>query len=356
MPPRKLLAIKLRALGDTILLTAPIDELKRAYPEAELHVAVPSRWAPLLEGHPAIHRLWTYERHADRGARAKAAIAFALQLRKEGFDCVLNFHASPSSAAIALATGAKVRSIHFHGHRDKNRFSTVTVPGKGVLKPIIERDLDTVRALGVEAPSGRLPHVTITPEEASQAANWLKHQGLGTPLLALSLGASRPTKSWPAERFASLALSWCRSENGSVLVAVGPDDEPSLQAFLTAVDDKIDLRSRIVTERNLPLRRLAAILAQASVFAGNDSGPKHLAVAVGTPTVTMFGPEQPYEWHPYPRDRHPYFFLEDLPCRRDALPGMPPWCGLPVCKDEQHRCMREIGVDAVLSACRQVRK
>ncbi|MCM2277709.1 MAG: glycosyltransferase family 9 protein [Oligoflexia bacterium] len=364
MPPRKILAIKLRALGDTILLTAPLSELQRAYPDAEIHVAVTSRWAPLLEGHPAIHRIWPYDRHTERSARAKAVAALALKLRKENFDCAVNFHASPSSATLAYATGAKIRSVHFHGHKDKNRFSTVTVPGKGELKPAIERDMDALRALGLQIPPGRLPKIHLSSEELQQAGKWLRKAGLHEPILALGLSASRPTKSWPPDRFASLAINWCRTENGSVFVATGADDDAALNAFLDAVDDRIvayipnrdqraEVRTRIVVERELPLRRLAAILSHAAVFAGNDSGPKHLAVAAGIPTVTLFGPEHPAEWHPYPTDRHPYFFLEDLRCRRDAMPGMPPWCGLPVCKDEHHRCMREIGVDAVLSACRQ---
>src|SRR5262245_7453241 len=93
--PRKLLAMKLRSLGDTVLMTAPLFELRNAYPEAEIHVAVSSHWAPLLENHPAVDRIWTYERHPDRASRAKSLTKLALKLRRERFDCVVNFHASP---------------------------------------------------------------------------------------------------------------------------------------------------------------------------------------------------------------------------------------------------------------------
>src|SRR6476619_3876425 len=107
----------------------------------------------------------------------------------------------------------------------------------------------------------------------------------------------------------------------------------------------------VTATQSLGLRVLAAVFTQASVVVGNDSGPKHLAIAVGTPTVTLFGPEDPFEWHPYPADRHPHFFIESLKCRKDADPGMPPWCGLENCVIEQQRCMKEIAVSQVLAQC-----
>src|SRR5690606_15899913 len=122
---------------------------------------VTSQWAPLLEGHPAVDRVWHYHRRKDMTARAKTLARFALELRRERYDLVLNFHASPSSSTLAFATGAKTRAIHFHGHTDKNRYSTVEIPGKGQVKKAIERDLDVVRALGIEVPEGRMPRVVL---------------------------------------------------------------------------------------------------------------------------------------------------------------------------------------------------
>lgn len=362
MPPKKILAMKLRSLGDTVLMTAPLAELRKAYPEAQIHLAVTAAWAPLLEQQPGIHKTWAYERHKERTARAKAVARMAYALRKEKFDLVVNFHASPSSATIAFATGASVRSVHFHGHRDKNRYSTVVVPGKGVLKPVIERDMDAIRALGIHVPAGRMPTLQLPPAEIERARDRLKE--IPRPILGLGMGASRPTKSWPLERFAQLAVRWARETRGGVFVATGPEERLTRHHFLKAVDDTLvatlqdtqeraAIRARIVAEHQLPLRQLAAVLSQLDVFAGNDSGPKHVAVATGTPTVTLFGPEDPFEWHPYPRDRHAALHIAELACRKDALPGMPPWCGLHACELEQHRCMRMIGIDAVFEACRK---
>jgi ADP-heptose:LPS heptosyltransferase len=364
--PKKILALKFRSLGDTVLMTAPLLELHRAWPQAQIQVAVLTPWAPLLQGLPGIEKIWTFERHPHAASRAKAVARLAYGLRQENFDCAVNFHASPSSATVAFASGASLRSIHFHGHRDKNRHSTVEVPGKGVLKPVIERDLDTVRALGIQVPTGQLPQVFLSDAEKDQAKAWLKARDLsGTPLLGLGLGASRPTKLWDMERFAEVAVRWVRERGGQVLAVAGPTEGALAQAFSqaaiqriqeleTSSDARAKLRAAITTETTLGIRALASVLTQCQAFCGNDSGPRHLAVAVGTPTVTIFGPEDPFEWHPYPQDRHPRLFVEGLACRKDADPGMPAWCGLNRCEIEKHRCMTGITPGAVFEELTKV--
>ncbi len=366
-PPRKILAIKLRSLGDTVLMSAPIAELRRVYPFAEIHVLILTQWREILEHHPAIHKIICYDKPQNKAARAKALARLAIQLRREKFDTVVNFHASPSSSALALATGAHVRSIHFHGHKDRNRYSTVEIEGKGVVKPIIERDMDAVRALGIQVPAGRLPHLELLDSEKQWAHDRIQALGLTGPVLGLGLGASRPSKSWPLERYVDLALQWIKHTGGSV-IAVAAQSEMELQnRFLKSLDDwlsvtqtdathRADIRKKIIFEVGLPLRQLMSVIGQCAVFAGNDSGPRHLAVGLERPTVTVFGPEDPFEWHPYPAEKHPHFFVKGLPCRRDADPGMPPWCGISVCVQEQHRCMTMIGVHEVLGACLKVAK
>lgn len=356
--PRKILAIKLRALGDTVLMTSPLLELKKAFPNAQIDVLVTKTWAPLLENHPAISQLWLYERHKDAPSRAKTIAKLALKLRKEKYDCVVNFHASPSSSALAYALGAKVRSIHFHGHLDKNRYSTVIVPDKGVLKPIIERDLDTVRALGVSTTPQTLPQVFIKEDEIKEAEQRLSLLGLNKPILCLGIGASRATKTWPLDRFAGIAIRWRDQTQGSVICFNSREEESQARSFFNSVDEKLfqwyqdiktrkQVRSQIVCETQIPLRTMAAIFKNAKVYLGNDSGPKHIAVASELPTVTLFGPEDPFEWHPYPQDKHPYHFIENLPCRKDHQPGYRPWCGLHECVVEEHRCMKQINEDDV---------
>ncbi len=331
-------------------MTAPLVELSQAYPHAELHVLTLEDWSSILTGFPGIYKTWTYRRHPNRMGRTRGLARLAYQLRKEKFELVVNFHASPSSAALSFATGARIRANHFHGHRAKDRYSTVEIPGKGILKPVIERDMDTLRALGLHIPAGRLPRVFIQKNEFQDASVFLKTLGLKKPLLVLGLGASRPTKIWPIERFADLALQWAEKKGGGVLAITSPAESDLNHRFLK----KVGSHTQIQASSDLSLRMLGGILQSAAVFAGNDSGPRHLAVAVGTPTVTLFGPEHPFEWHPYPVESHPYSFVENLACRKDADPGMPPWCGLNTCIQEEHRCMKLLGVQNVMTLCQKV--
>lgn len=339
-------------MGDTVLLTASLSELRRAYPDAEIHVAVTSDWADLIKGHPAVDKIWPYERRKEKTARAKTVASLGLKLHREHYDWVVNFHASPSSALLAFATGAKTRSIHFHGHKDANRYSTVTVPGKGIVKPNIERDLDTLRALGMDVPEGILPKIWLTDEELQKGRDFLAERGITGPLMTVSLGASRPTKRWNTPNFARVALKWCSLKGGSALVFAGPQEEELTREFFKQIDTSVIKQIHLLEPREL--REFAAIVAQSSIFVGNDSGPKHVAVALGVPTVTVIGPEHPFEWHPYSRAAHPYLYVENLPCRRDALPGRPPWCALQQCTIEGHRCMKLISVDAVFNECLKV--
>ncbi|OFZ79724.1 MAG: hypothetical protein A2583_01450 [Bdellovibrionales bacterium RIFOXYD1_FULL_53_11] len=362
---RKILAIKVRSLGDTVLVTAPLAELRRAYPDAAIHVVAEEKWAPILEAHPAIDKLWPYSRPRNwvgRITRSAYLAGFFFKLWRQKFDCVVNFHASTSTALFSRATGARVRAVHFHGHKDENRYSTVIIPDKGRIKPIIERDMDVVRALGINVPEGKTPEVHVTPGEIQEAREQLAARAMRQPLLALGIGASRPTKSWPTGCFARLAIGWVRRTGGAALALGGADDDAAGRAFLRSVNDELvasggtgdaieNVRQSIGVETGFTLRELAGFLSICSVYAGNDSGCKHVAAAVGAPTCTVFGPEHPYEWHPYSKDRHPFFFVEGLMCRKSGEPGMPKWCGAERCVSGNHGCMNSIKVEDVLGEC-----
>jgi|GEM_PF-380324 len=362
--PKKILAIKLRALGDTVLMTASLNELRRIWPQAEIHVVVNAKWAPLLEGHPSIDRLWPCEWRNEKTARTRAVARLALKLRRENYDICLNFHASPSSAALAFGTGARVRSIHRHGSPSGSNFSTVAIPGAHFHKSVLDRDLDTVRALGPHVPPGALPTLTLAPSERAAGARILNESTGGStgPWLGLGLGASRETKCWPLERYACLAVDWClKNGPASGTLAFLSSSETAIQTeFLKQVESDITSRTQLSNEQraslrqqitaltHLSVRSLATALASCRVFVANDAGPRHIAAALGTKTLTFFGPEDPFDWHPYPLDRHPRFYTAGLECRPASPGGLPPWCGLEKCVDKNLKCLRDFGVDAVL--------
>jgi heptosyltransferase-2 len=250
---------------------------------------------------------------------------------------------------VALSTGTKVRSIHFHSFKAKNMYSTVDVPGKGQMKPVVERDLDTIRALGLTVPEGVMPEIFLKQTEKDFAKEELQAWGLKTPILGIALGASRATKIWPIHRFADVALKWVKQTGGSVLVISGPKEESLNEEFFRSIPNTVEMRDAIQVMKPCSVRILASRISQLNVLVGNDSGPRHLAAALQVPTVTLFGPEHPLEWHPYPVADHPRLFVEDLVCRSGNEPGSPPWCGLKECVVEAHQCMTKITADAVFA-------
>jgi heptosyltransferase-2 len=346
--PKRILVTKFRAMGDTILLTGALKELHRNFPNAQIHVAVPDPWIWLLEGVPGVTKLLPVTWHNDRAARTKAATRLAFQLRKESYDVVCSFHSSPAAAMVALSTGAKVRAVHFHSFKAKNLYSTVQIPGKGTMKPVVERDLDTIRGLGLDVQAGVMPEIFLKPEERALAREEFHAWGLKRPVLGIALGASRGTKIWPLHRFAESAQRWVSEKNGSVLVIAGPGEEKLTEEFFKSIPNQPALRDQIQVMPSCNVRTLAARISCLNTLLGNDSGPRHLATALNVPTVTLFGPEHPLEWHPYPEDRHPKLFIEPLPCRNNSEPGSPPWCGLQECIVEAHQCMTRITVDGVM--------
>lgn len=331
--------IKLRAMGDTVLTTSALAALRETLPGAEIHGLFPEVWAPLIENHPACDRIWRWPKPQGLG-KLLQTWSFAAQLRKARYDAVIALHAASTTAWLARLSGAPVRSVHFHGIHDDNRFSTVEIAGKGRIQPILERDMDALRALGLEIVKPPKPKIHLTAAEKDAAQTWLRERDAKGPVMSLGLGASRPTKQWPPAKFLELSEAWNRRTRGSVLLILGPGEKPLAEPFF--------MKPYAMVRTSGDLRETAALLGACDLFVGNDSGPKHLAAAVGTPTITLFGPENPFEWHPYDRDEHRLVFHEGLSCRKALAPGLPEWCGIPACEVERHRCMREIHVEEVI--------
>ena len=261
-------------MGDTVLMTAPVLELIRAFPQAEIHVAVTSAWAPIFDRMPGVAKVWKYERHRERAARAKAATRMALRLRRERYDTVVCFHASPSTRDDELRHGREdaldpfSRPSRPQSLLDSRRFRAraCSSPSSSATWTPCARSAWRCR------PAGCL-RFFFRPQEAGWAANWLESIAATGPVLGVGLGASRPTKSWPMERYAELAVRWCSETRGSAVAIAGPEESRIALNFLKAVDDllvsdisdaaaRAALRRRIGAHADLSLRQLCAFLAR----------------------------------------------------------------------------------------------
>ena len=332
----KILLAKRRALGDTVFLSSTLDNLASAVPGAEISALVPAAFAPVLDGHPKLAKVLTYE---------QGFFTLVKELRGMGLDHFVQLHSSPGNRWLAKVSGAKRISFSVQNNETEKAY--------GRHPNALEWDGFFLRSIFGERISvpGPAPRIYLSAEEREEGVNYWKRNGVEAgKVVFLGLGASRPAKRWPPAQFARFAeLLRDRLELVPAIVS-GPGE---VEAVFSAqgVDH---LRARglrpigaqgkgdFVHGAGLSVRQLAGALSAARFYVGNDSGPKHIAAAVGTPTITFFGPEDPVEWHPYSREAHPVFFQPGLPCRSEDQGR---WCGLEVCNlagNLHHRCMAEI--------------
>jgi ADP-heptose:LPS heptosyltransferase len=295
--------------------------------------------APLLEGNPDVDRVLTF----DRRSIVSQAALYA-RLARGGYSAVLDLVSNPRSAFLAALTRAPVRA----GFDIPGRAwaYTVRVPreplgagGKPRLRYAPEAALDVVRALGHE-PRGT--ELTFAVGDAASRAidRWL--DSIGPALAGRRIVGCLPTGSWPAktwypERFAAV-LDELAEEAAPVWIW-GPGELEEVEAARASMTKPSFLAPPTGWQE------LGALLRRSALFIGNDSGPKHVAAALGTPTVTIFGPTHPATWHP-PRGPHAIVLAAGLECLH---------CNANVCPLEgadRMRCMTDVSVASVVSAAR----
>ncbi len=302
--------VKNRALGDSIMGLSSVRYLRSLYPESTIIYAVPEWIAPLY-----------------KNVTTDADLIYPLRLKS--FDDILNLYTDLINLKVDAihemhqsGRGMKVFSIlsflkripyTFHNHHLK---TGTKVLDQGVIKELIQRDLDGVYSFYGK---GKVPHFLDFEPRMKLVEKLEKY-----PMVILGVVATRATKMWPLANYVELArLIQKKYPHYKVVIPLSKSHE----------DKKIkeSLLSMILPENvkieQWDLSLLPTAFDQASLYIGNDTGLKHLAVAVGVKTYTFFGPEPTREWHPYDPVKHPFFYLEGLGCRTRTHH----YCGLSVC-------------------------
>jgi heptosyltransferase-2 len=335
----RILVIKNRDIGDTILMTGPLRVLSQQRPNYSIDVLVRAPAGQLLEGLPYIDRVISATEPENKFRLAAYWIRLMHRLREKRYDMVINFHASVRTSVTSRLLRAGVWINNNHELNGKNLFSDLPVPGRGIVKSNIDRDLDALRAIGVHAnPADALPEISLSKEESDAAERLLEDTPFENRIF-LGIGGSRATKRWLPEHFADFAEQLTSKKDASFIITAVDSDEPWLSSFLNIIENRQGLKSKFKIFKNLPLVRVAGIINRCKAYVGNDSGLKHLAAALKLRTFTFFGPEIPLEWHPYPEEMHPYFFIKDLPCRTESGKH---FCSITTCDKHGHKCMKNI--------------
>jgi ADP-heptose:LPS heptosyltransferase len=341
-PPRRILLVRLGALGDVLHCLPALDALRSIFPGAAIDWVAEPLAASLIEGHPALGRVIRVPRSdllgihvpGARGAKALARGAgFLAELRAEEYDLLIDFQGNLRSTAVALCARAP-RCIGHHRRETKEltwlvRSARPDAPAGAVHR--IEKNLHLVRSLGYEGatPAGRLPPYTDEVERLRPSLE-------GAPtILHPFVSAFGRFKEWPEERFALLARRL--AERGH-------------EVLLTAAPEETARRGRILAlaggaARAAPptrsARELAALLGLARLVVAADTGPLHIAAFAGVPVVGLFGPKDPAIYGPR---------STRSTVRRGAVACAP--CRLRTC--DHAICMQSISVESVFRACEEV--
>jgi len=318
--PRTILVVKNRAMGDSIMGLSTLQWLKKVYPEAKIVYGLPSWIIPLYEN---------VETAADSFLNVDLkSLSDWYRLYKEigklKIDHIHELHlAGRTNKFFNLYSKLTGTKYTFHNHHLKEGSE---VHDQGVIKSLIQRDLDGAWSfLGNQTP---LPSFEDFEPEMKVSNQESRDQ------YVLGVVATRQTKMWPLEYYAKLA----NQLPGKVLIPLSksPTDLKIKESL-----ESMSLSSNVEFV-HAPLSELPLILSGSKAYIGNDTGLKHLCIALGVKTWTFFGPEPPLEWHPYKTEKHKYFYIDQLECRTRVAH----YCGLSEC--DSMICLNQIEVDQVL--------
>jgi predicted lipopolysaccharide heptosyltransferase III len=306
--PQRILILAIRALGDVVLTTPVYRNLRLAYPAARLEVLVEEPYEALLRHNPCLDRLWTVDRSRTRSAwqRWREQVALVWALRRERFDVVLDLFGGPRSAILARLSGAPRRIgpvTRGHGWLYTERLS---VPKEGL--HLVRQKLAMAGPLLPRAEELPL-ELVVTAEERAWARARLAQAGVtsGSPLVGFFPGAGWWHKTWPPERFAALGDALQRDLGAAILVLGGTRDVASTHAVAGRMQ-----RAPVVMDGLADLRETMALIDAVHLFVSNDTGPMHIAMGLGKPTLVLFGPSDPRKYGPW--GAHGEVVSAYLPC------------------------------------------
>ena len=329
---RKVLLIRLRSIGDTVLSTPSLFALRRFLPHAEIDILVEDWVAPLLDRHPHVTNLVVLE----RGGLA-ARLRTAREIRSAGYDVVYNLHGGTTATFLTRATGAPHRVgyktyqyAQLHNHQSP---SASLLWGQHKTHSV-EQQLALLGWTGVPVSDRPRTHIGVTPDAAGSIIRRLTEAALDDRKIALiHPAAAFATKQWAAHNFARVAESL--ADRGYASVAIGT---PREREILDALVDEASVR---ISTFELSLPEVAALAARSQLFVGNDSGIAHIAAAVGTPSVVIFGSSNVAHWRPWNKAAAEVV-REEMPCQ--------PCHGYFCEKFPEPECILRVPVDRVVNA------
>jgi predicted lipopolysaccharide heptosyltransferase III len=333
----RVLVIRLRSIGDTVLSTPSLFALKRFLPHASVDILLEDWVAPVLDGFPYVDKVITVARG---GTAARARLARTL--RSNRYDVVYNLHGGTTAALLTRATGAKHR-VGYETYQYARLYNCLSPSSSSLWGRAkthsVEQQLALLGWTGV--PVSDRPATQLAVTDAAAAAVAVRLQTVGfttTPFAVLHPAAASDTKQWAPEKFARVAEEL--SSQGLGVIVIAAEDQSQVVAKV-----RQSVTTPVVSFTDLSLPEITALLARARLFVGNDSGIAHMAAAVATPAVVIFGSSNRAHWRPWASGPAAVVY-EELDCQ--------PCHGYFCEKFPEPECIKRVSSERVLATVARV--
>ncbi|HEX8890487.1 MAG TPA: glycosyltransferase family 9 protein [Pyrinomonadaceae bacterium] len=335
---RRVLVVRLRSIGDTVLATPSLYALRRFLPGAQIDVLLESWVAPVLEGFEAVDNIITVER-GSTASRARVV----RHLRAARYDVAYNLHGGTTATLLTRASGARHR-VGYSSYQYSRLFNHTAPPATEIWGEAkthsVEQQLALLGWTGVPVSDRPATRLAVTEGASSSVSEKLRAALVdeAKPIALIHPAAAFDTKQWATENFARVIENL--AARGFECVAISAANESQVVAALIE-----NSKARLPAFTDLTLPEVTALAARARLFVGNDSGIAHMAAAVRTPSVIIFGSSNVAHWRPW--TQAPALVVrEELPCQ--PCPGY--FCA----EFDAPECIRRVRVERVTEAIERV--
>ncbi|MGH9821553.1 MAG: glycosyltransferase family 9 protein, partial [Pyrinomonadaceae bacterium] len=331
---RRVLVVKLRSIGDTVLATPSLIALRRFLPDTQIDILLEDWVAPILDGFDSVDTVIT----VGKGSRSRVKTAW--QIRRNKYDVTVNLHGGTTGTFFTYASGARHR-VGYTEYQYAFLYNHLLTSASDFWKKkkphSAEQQMALLGSVGVPVSSGRKTQLVVTESAVRSVDERLSKSAIRDPQSAIALmhpAAAFATKQWATEHFARTAEFLC--EKGLQTIAIAAKNEREVLEKLAK-----ESKAPVITFDDLSLPEITALASQAKLFVGNDSGIAHMAAAVNTPSVVIFGSSNRDNWRPWTNAPNEIVF-EEFPCQ--PCPGY-------VCKEfGEPKCILSVKPDRVFAA------
>lgn len=294
---KKILCIKPRGIGDIILSTIILKNLKLFLPEITIDYLTEEFAKAAVSTHPLVTKVITYNKD-------DSIISVIKRIRKEKYDMVIDLWSNPKSAQITFFSGAKFRVGYSYRGR-KYAYNFKASSGRGNYHSA-EHNLELLKILNIPILNKEVNYY-LDKKSEDFANSFLSNKVMGKDLIGIIPSGGWDSKRCPKEKWIEIIEKIIERFDSSILILWGPED------YHDALYISNNFGSEVILAPETDLKQMAGLMSRCNLIIANDSGPMHISAALGVPTLGLFGPTDPVKHGPY-SDKSDYVIKSDLNC------------------------------------------